>query len=76
MIRWPAGPCYDEALLFAANLDGEANLKRLESASVTLQTMSEASALSDLTGVIECEHPHADLYKFNGRLCMVNKGKR
>ena len=54
----------------AANLDGETNLKQLETPPSSTQSFNTPAKLEDLKALVECEHPHADMYKFVGRLTM------
>ncbi len=45
-----------------ANLDGETNLKLRESIKETSH-MSNVEQLSQLSGIVECDHPEYDMYK-------------
>ena len=52
-------------------------MKRLECASISLlPSLLDPFALSVVLGVIECEQPHPDLYKFAGRFCVKMEGAR
>ncbi|XP_061397318.1 phospholipid-transporting ATPase IF-like [Musca vetustissima] len=57
-----SGKCF----VTTANLDGETNLKTL----TVPRGLPEINYLMDLNrlGVIECESPRTDLYKFNGKI--------
>ncbi|XP_071950610.1 phospholipid-transporting ATPase IF-like isoform X5 [Antedon mediterranea] len=59
----PEGECY----VTTANLDGETNLKMHRSLPVTA-LLQNVESLNSFKGVIECEQPHTDLYKFIGRM--------
>lgn len=50
-----------------ANLDGETNLKKKISVSLT-RKYKTVSELSKLVGLVECEEPNPDLYEFSGIL--------
>ena len=60
---------------FTANLDGETHLKKLECVSPSLLSAVGGSP-DELVGVIECEPPHPDLYKFHGRMTVLRDDKR
>lgn len=65
----PDGECH----ITTVNLDGETNLKLLYSAPET-RTHQTAESLSTVRGVIECEGPSPDLYKFVGRIQLHSQG--
>jgi phospholipid-translocating ATPase len=60
-----------------ANLDGETNLKRLESPSwdnTTALNLATPMGLNNMESFIECEKPQVDLYKFVGRITIMVNG--
>ena len=57
----------------AANLDGETNLKQLETPPSSTQSFDTPAKLDNLRAIIECEYPHADMYKFVGRITLYPK---
>jgi magnesium-transporting ATPase (P-type) len=61
----PLGVAYVET----SALDGERDYK--ERRSVRQTRAKQESALHDLMGVIECEHPNAEIDKFNGTITFV-----
>ncbi|BFZ14729.1 hypothetical protein BsWGS_17768 [Bradybaena similaris] len=64
----PQAMCYIET----SNLDGETNLKLRQGSSMTASIVTGES-LSELRGVVECEHPNRFLYEFVGNIRIGTK---
>ncbi|KAK7484877.1 hypothetical protein BaRGS_00023920 [Batillaria attramentaria] len=67
----PEGKCY----ITTANLDGETNLKTQVCVPETRKCQLD-SDLESLQAVIECEQPVADLYRFVGRISILQNGEK
>ena len=48
------------------NLDGETNLKNKNAMSITNDEFLNGENLSNMRGIINCEHPNNRIYKFDG----------
>jgi hypothetical protein len=48
----------------------ETNLKIRQALSETIEAVDDEESLAYFQGVIECEHPNAELYNFEGTLQM------
>eukprot|EP01087_Luapelamoeba_hula_P010089 TRINITY_DN2655_c0_g3_i1.p1 TRINITY_DN2655_c0_g3~~TRINITY_DN2655_c0_g3_i1.p1 ORF type:complete len:1296 (-),score=220.20 TRINITY_DN2655_c0_g3_i1:95-3982(-) len=60
------GQCYIET----ANLDGETNLKIRQALKETMD-LQTTEGLSDLSGIVVCDPPNEDMYKFDGSLSFM-----
>lgn len=56
------GTCYVET----KNLDGESNLKMKFADKTLQQTIPDDGSVSGVNGMIKCEHPNDQIYKFKG----------
>ncbi|XP_061681285.1 phospholipid-transporting ATPase IF isoform X1 [Syngnathoides biaculeatus] len=64
------GTCH----ITTASLDGETNLKTHYSVAETSVCQS-VSQLETLQGIVECQQPEADLYRFVGRITVTHHGE-
>ncbi|XP_064195014.1 phospholipid-transporting ATPase IF-like isoform X1 [Anguilla rostrata] len=66
----PEGTCH----ITTASLDGETNLKTHFAVPETA-ACRDASQLEALSAVVECQQPEADLYRFVGRMIVMQQGE-
>ncbi|XP_061097733.1 phospholipid-transporting ATPase IF-like isoform X1 [Conger conger] len=66
----PEGTCH----ITTASLDGETNLKTHHSVPETA-VCRDVSQLESLCAVVECQEPEADLYRFVGRMMVMQQGE-
>ncbi|VEL06619.1 unnamed protein product [Protopolystoma xenopodis] len=63
-----------ECFATTSSLDGETNLKKFLSPAETMDYETPSSIISNLSGLIVCQQPIADLYKFIGRIEVSKPG--
>jgi len=67
----PGGIAYIET----KNLDGESNLKMKTAIKEMNTTYKNEDQLRNLQGIIGCEVPNNQIYKFDGTLCLPTQSR-
>lgn len=62
------GVCFVET----KNLDGESNLKMKVATKELNRTYTDEDSIRNLQGIVGCEIPNNQIYKFDGTLCLPN----